>query len=562
MKTKLQKEIVEKARNLKKRFYLPITLSNGYVFNTHGNITMDYLYDNLVTVEEPELLSSSGSFLNTLTADIRKADEQTAIDVKDINPKSRNLSKMAKKIIRGANNKFLITSNFQKENEVFNHNRNAYGSAIFKKYTIDNKPIIKNIDPTKIFFNPTNFKDGYKMETFTKTPNQIINDERFDILARKKIRGKTDKEELDKARTFYIFFGKLDNMYLDKSIKGQSFQLHFLDLENELVLLSAEREEEMYCKDDRIKRQGFSDAWGIGMYEENANALYQDKISRESLNKILKKLSITAFAKQSTNEEADVELVRELEENGINDNDLILHTEGDIRTMDLINPNSEVSIYNHINSIQNFIQKNTGVTDTLRGDSNPSDSGIKVSYQLEAASTPFKRLQISYGEFLSSFYSKGLLKYIMDGLKKEEDISKWLLNGDLKSIEEEASYDMLARIEKDLMLYGTDEDREEYNRGETLQNIKENIETSKLITSDLLDEIKKEIKDIEIVVTGNRQSKAQKTELLFDALQRLDADPNYFDDPRKAAIYNDIAEENPSVDSVDLMKKLTQKQNG
>lgn len=149
--------------------------SLGYKFKTSEFLDLIFLYKNSVDAKTPDILSinNRNTFFYELNSQIKKIKEQIQLDPRDLNMLIPG-DGLARFVLKASNLKFLSSNDLGEVLDRVSDNGVDYGSG-FLKLWLNGEDVLcaRSVDPFHLKFNSYNFKKGGKVETFTKTVQDI-----------------------------------------------------------------------------------------------------------------------------------------------------------------------------------------------------------------------------------------------------------------------------------------------------------------------------------------------------------------------------------------------------
>ena len=522
----------------------------GYKFRTRDFLNIVFLYSNSVDVKNPDILGSDNrnTFVFEPLAQIEKIKEQIRLDIKDLNFTIDNASSMARFIPRAANRKMLRENNFAEEMDEVPDNAVDYGSGFLKVWNSDGKLKMKSIDPYAIYFDQYDFAGGKKVERVRRSIRSIIEDEKYDIDARTKLRIKTEEKKMD---DFIVIYQSIQDFPDGKQ------QLAVCDFENELVYYEYTTKNKKqivsYFKFDVKKRKGFKDALGVGYIERVFNKIVQSKVNRERLDKELEIASKLPFQKKIDNERDNYvgKTVTDL------DTGVILGHKGNpIEVMNTGGDKQIAILQNQITGIFNTIGTDLNMTEALQGNTMPSGtSGVLGNLLTENASSVYKEVKKKLANFFSNVYDKRINEYILGAFDSNEDLKKYLDAGDIRIVEGGVIDYLVAMERVDVAIRG-----EDFDLVQATMKAKSQIKGKKLIPDDkLLKQLRKEVEGIKSYISGEDVSKAQTVAFLREMRSTFASSPQLFASPFFIELLKKEAEFDSGVSGIEidnLLKEL------
>lgn len=525
----------------------------NYKFRTRDFLNVVFLYTNSVDVKNPDILGANNknTFIYEPMAAIEKIKEQIRLDIKDLNFTIQGASSLARFIPRAANRKLLEDNNFDEVMDEIPDNACDYGSGFLKIWKdSDNKLKMKSIDPYYIYFNQSNFKDGVKAEKLSKSIRWILENKKYNVDAQTQLRNKTKETDMDKEIPLFQSV---------QDFPDGTQQISIVDLENDLVYYNykTKKGEEpivSYYKFDYQKRKGFPDALGKGCVEKIFNKIVQSKVNRERMDKVMAVASKLPFQKQIDNEQ-DAFVGKEIVK--LETSTILGHKGNPISPLDTGGIKQANLIMTQLNSIIETIGQDLNVTEALQGNTLPSGtSGVLGNLLTENSSSVLKEIKKNYAKFLGNVYKERTIPYILTAFESNEDLREYLDPNDIRMIEQVVVDYLLVDRQIETAIRN-----EPFNEAEERERIKRNIKGKKLISGDLLEKLRNEVKGIKAYISGEDISKAQTVSFLRELRSTYLANPQLFRDPFFIQLLKKEAEFDSGVSGVEidqLLKELAE----
>lgn len=518
-----------------------LEMSLGYKFRTKQFLDVLFLYTNSVDTKNPDLLgvNNKNTFVYEAQSSIRKVKEQVRLDIKDINFMIEGAMPLSRFIPKAANRKVLKDNNFAPTLDEVPDNAVDYGSGFLKVWkTSDGKIHLKSIDPYYMIFNQYNFKDGLKTEKFPRTIREVIEDEKYNSDARLKLKEKTDEKNLDDMMALYQTIQDLPDGS-QRVIVSEPYQdLLFYDYTTKEKLVK-------YYKYDLEKRKGFPDALGIGFNERIFNKLVQSKVNRERLDKVLAIASKLAFQKQIDNQRDNM-VGKDFVD--LEDGAIIGHKGNPITALNTDGAKQVTLLRNEIVSVMNSIGNDLNTPEALQGNTLPSGtSGVLGNLLTENASSVLKEFKKSYANFIDYVYSDSILKYILDNLKTDDDLKKYLTPNDYRLVKLSIKKYLVALKYIDSVI-----ENRPFNRAVAEAEAEKELNKKKIIPGELLKKLREEMEGITTYISGENLSKAQAVSFLNDLQAKYLSNPQALKDPFIKALITRVAEYDAGISSLEV----------
>lgn len=520
----------------------------GYRFQTRAFMEIVFLYKNGVDVKNPDLLgkNNKNTFINEAQSEIEKIKEQVRLDIIDMEPQVSGASALGRFTVKAANRKMLEENEFSTVLDSVPDDALDYGSGFLKVWKAADKTMkMRDIDPFDIVFNQYNFKDGLKIEKMRKKVSWVIENEKYDVLARAKFAGKYDNAE-DRDKDIILH-------QVVEDLKGGRQAVGVLDIENEIVLYYEETNEPVvwYFKFDCEKRKGFPDALGVGKYERIFNRLVQSKVNRERMDQVISIASKLPFQKKMDKERdnwAGKEVVK------MKTSAIIGYKENPIELMDT----GGVKQVNVINTLLGEIVQSIGsdlnVGDVLQGKTLPSGTSAELGNLLnENTSSVHKEIQKNYAKFLNTVYKICLNDYLLSVFDSEENLRDYLEPNDIKIIEKNVINYMVAQKEIDAAI-----NDEPFDAAIAREQVKREIKDKPLISGSLLDDLRSEVTGIRMYIVGEKVNKAKSVAFIKGLRDAYVNNPQLFKDPFYVSILKKEAEFEVGLDPIEIDNLLAE----
>ena len=518
-----------------------LEMSLGYKFRTKQFLDVLFLYTNSVDVKNPDILGATNknTFVYEAQSSIRKVKEQIRLDIKDINFMIEGAMPLSRFIPKAANRKVMKDNNFAQTLDEVPDNAVDYGSGFLKIWkTKDGKINMKSIDPYYMIFNQYNFKDGLKTEKFTRTIREVIEDDKYNSDARLKLKNETDEKNLDDMMALYQIVQDLPDGS-QRVIVSEPYQdLLFYDYTTKEKLVK-------YYKYDLEKRKGFPDALGIGFNERVFNKLVQSKVNRERLDKVLSIASKLAFQKQIDNQRDNM-VGKDFVD--LEDGAIIGHKGNPITALNTDGAKQVTLLRSEIVSVMNSIGNDLNTPEALQGNNLPSGtSGVLGNLLTENASSVLKEFRKSYANFLDYVYQDSILKYILDNLKTDDDLKKYLTPNDYRLVKLSIKKYLVASKYIDSVI-----ENRPFDRAVAEAEAEKELNKKKIIPGELLKKLRDEMEGITTYISGENISKAQAVAFLNDLQAKYLANPQALKDPFIKSLITRIAEYDAGISSLEV----------
>lgn len=496
----------------------------GYKFRTKDFLSLIFLYKYQVDTKNPDILgrNNKNTFFNEVQSPIEKIKEQIRLDLKDMNFIIQGASSLSRFVVRAANRKILKDNRFSKTIDKIPNNAADFGSGFLKVWKVNGELKMKSVGPYSIIFDQYNFSKGKKIERFTRTRRDIINDEKYDQDARTQLKNQTTEDKMDETLVLY----QTVQDFFDGSQR-----IGVVDTEHDLVYYNYQTKKGKknkiisYYKYDYEEREGFPDALGVGCYEKVFNKIVQSKVNRERMDEVLNIASKLPFQKEIENERDNYvgKQVQKL------DTGVILGHKGKPITELNTGGIKQVNILSaRIAEISNTLGNDLNMSEALIGKTLPSGTSAALGNLLtENASSVFKDKQEDYAKFLDDVYVTDVIPYMLSVFNSEEDLRKHLTPNDIKFIER-----VVINYEVAMRQVNAAINDEPFDEPLARQEVKNKIKKSgKLISGELLDQLREEVDGIETFITGENFSKPQAVAFLREIRNTYATNPALLNDP-------------------------------
>lgn len=521
-----------------------LEMSLGYKFRTKQFLDVLFLYTNSVDVKNPDILGSrnKNTFIYEAQSSIRKVKEQIRLDIKDINFMIEGAMPLSRFIPKAANRKVMKDNNFATTLDEIPDNAVDYGSGYLKVWkTSDGKIHLKSIDPYYMIFNQYNFKDGLKTEKFTRTIREVIEDEKYDVNVRAKLKQDTEDKDLDNQMVLYQTVQDLPDgsqrvTVTDPYAKDAGLVFYDYTTKEKLV---------KYYKYDLEKRKGFPDALGVGFNERIFNKLVQSKVNRERLDKVLAIASKLAFQKQIDNERDNM-VGKDFVD--LEDGVILGHKGNPLSPLNTDGAKQVTLLRNEIVSVINSIGNDLNTPEALQGNTLPSGtSGVLGNLLTENASSVLKEFKKSYANFIDYVYSDSILKYILDNLQTDDNLQKYLTPNDYRLVKLSVRKYLVALKFVDSVINNTP-----FDRATAEAEADRELGKKKIIPGELLKKLREEMEGITTYISGENVSKAQAVSFLNDLQAKYLSNPQALKDPFIKTLITRVAEYDAGISSLEV----------
>ncbi len=532
-----KKRLDEAKRTLKDYKQQELTiLSNNYKFPTYNWLNLIYLYIMGVEGQFPNLLGNNpNTFINDFIELGDKIKEQVKLDLIDLQFNvGYSISKKGEMVVSGANVKFQNEYNdedysFSETIDLIAEDAVDYGSGFMMLWK-DAKGILRNkhIDPMKIVFNQYDFKNGVKIQQIRKTLRSILSNSKYNETAKEALKQEYDDytEHLEDIIVLYKTAtptGKLNK----KGLSGDKIDIW--SFEKEILFFTGETDFPLYWKFDAIKRRGFQDALGIGIYEKGFNVLMGLKKNRERLEVVMEILSKMAFwKKKEGTPDGDAIIGNKYQE--LEPGIIMAYNENPIEPAELGGEKQFQVLMQTLAGLKEEAGSKLTVNEALQGKTLPSGYSFALgNQQMEMASSVLKEMQKNYGKWLRMIYKQVIIPYILEAFDSQEALNKHLSATDIRKLKQGAINDLVALAEIKHSI-NPQTINEPFNYELEKEKAEKLVEQKGFIPDELLDQLKENIKDIDINITGERKSKAQTQAFIDYVLQLKQANPQALDD--------------------------------
>lgn len=519
----------------------------GYKFRTRDFLNVVFLYTNSVDVKNPDILgrNNKNTFIYEPQSQIEKIKEQIRLDIKDINFTINGASSLGRFIPKAANRKILEENDFDEVMDDIPDNAADYGSGFLKVWHEGKKLKMRSVDPYAIYFNQYNFAKGQKIEKLRRSIRSIIDDKKYNADQTAVLRAKTSDDHLD------------DDIVIFQVVKDYpdgTQRVSVVDIENDLVYFDEEYETPIvwYFKFDYQKRKGFPDALGKGCVEKVFNKLVQSKVNRERMDRVMDIASKLPFQKQVDNERDNI-VGKEITK--LSTGVVIGHKGNPITPLDTGGAKQVAIIKGQLEEIMATIGNDLNVGEALQGNTLPSGtSGVLGNLLTENSSSVLKEIKKNYAKFLGNVYDQCIIPYLLKAFDSEDDLRKYLEPNDIRIIEQSVVDYYVVQAQIDSAINDVP-----FNEGAVRLQIKRDLKDKKLISGELLDQLRNEMGGIKTYISGEDISKAQTVAFLREMRNTYATNPQLFQSPFFIELLKKEAEFDAGVSSVEidhLLKEL------
>lgn len=521
----------------------------GYKFRTRAFLEVLFLYINSVDTKNPDLLgrNNRNTQIYEARAEIEKIKEQIRLDIVDLNFNIPGASTLGRFIPKAANRKMLEDNDFAEDLDFVVDDAADFGSGFLKVWESDGHVNLNAIDPFNMIFNQYNFKDGLKAERIRKSIKWILNNEKYDGDAREKLRAEVSPDDHENELTFYQTV---------EDLKDGGQRVSIVDLDREEVYYSYTSKKKLvsYYKFDRKKRKGFPDALGVGYNEEIFNRLVQSKVNRERMDRVMEVASVLAFQKQMDNER-DSYVGKEVIK--LKPTAILGHKGNKIEPLELGGVKQANLINQQLGEIVNSIGSDLNVGEALQGNTLPSGtSGALGNLLTENQSSVHKEVQKKYGNFLGIVYKERLTPYLLKVFDSADNLKDYLDPNDIKIVEKNVINYMVALKQIDAVINDVP-----FNIGLAKEEVKRELKDKPLVSGDLLDQLRSEVKGIRTYIVGEKINKAATVAFIRELRAQYQSNPEQFKDPFFVTLIKKEAEFEAGLEPIEidnLLMELTQ----
>jgi hypothetical protein len=530
MVKKLNKElsdqdIIQRTKDTLENYYSGYLTVGEFGYKYYPKKMMDiiYLYAHTVDTKNPDLLglTNRNTQRNPIQNIERKWQQQTNIDLKDINFLLNGASPMARFIPKAANRKILKDNKFSKRIDLVNEYAIRYGSSFLKTWLGENEELkMKEIEPYALAFNIENFAKGLKIERIKKTPREISEETSY-------IKEATNKLLMTVEDKYWDEDMLLLQVVQDFSDGTQS--IYILSTEHELVFYKyttkvGQEKIISYEKNDFIKREGFEDAPGIGLYELVFNELVQSKVNYERLDRVMELVTKIVYQKQV---DGEVDNVAGKSVIKFKDGVVIGHAGNKLERVDVGGTNQITMIRNELNELMSSFPNSLNMSDALLGNVLPAgSSGEYASLLAENSSSVLKEYQKEFTNFIDGVYKDRVIPYMLDVLENDDDLQKYLSPNDYKLVKRGVKNYLLVQEQINAVL-----ENREYDPVLAERNVERQLKKKTIVPGDLLDKLREEWEGIETYISFENVSKGQILAFLNKIEQLYLNNPQALQDP-------------------------------
>lgn len=492
----------------------------GYKFRTYSMLSVLFLYNNGVNKAEPDILNSSNTMINPMVPIRRKILEQIMLDIKDIGFLIHGSSPLARFVLKAANRNLLKQNRFDYEMDLIPKYAMDYGSGFLKQWRgVDKRLKLKAIEPYMLIFDQYNFAKGYKIERVHTTARRIIDNDKYDSVARELLQSKIGDEDKKLDETFVIY------QVCDPQDNGNSVNVYMVDTEHELIYFRDIGNKDLrYYKHDYQKRDGFPDALGVGINEIAFNYIVQDKKNRLRLDSVLEIASKLVFQKQIDGENDD-NVKRDIIK--LSTGKVIGHKGNKLEQLEIGGDRQIAMLNSELQKVANTVTTYLNLGDALAGNTLPSNTSAALGTLLtENASSVHKEAQKAYANFISHVYDTGLIEELLNVFDSESTMRRFLDPNDIRLIEQNVIDYLTAQIQIESEIKGNAIDVQQAR-----EFAKRKVSGKEFMPGDLLKSLRNDVKGIETFISGEQASKAQAVAFIRDLRATYLANPQAFTNP-------------------------------
>jgi len=547
-----EEQIIKKAQDLLNVWrYGSLEIGNlGYKFRYYQFINIAYLYLHGVDAKNPDLMDTKNphNFIADFLDSLTKINEQTRIDFKELGFLVDGHSELAKYIAKAANRKTLTINNDWTEiEERVTDDANWYGSG-FKMIYTDTAGIQKHkhLAPWDIVWDLYDFENSSKMKVINRTAKSVVENKRYKQSARSRIK-ELNKEDLNKQIQLF--------QYVDEK------KLYIVDLLNKIVLMEGDRPKGLFfSKYDHEYRRGFNDAPGRGIFEKIMNIIIQNKVARERYNDVEAITSKLLYAKvvDGKNDKVQNKQVQNLKTG------LIIPVSSPDNVPVPVNAGGQtqlVELSNKIASTSAMFDKILQTPDVLGGDAKTlgaNSSGVAIQSLAEYASSVHKDVKKRYARVAEKEYRDYIMPYNLQVFDSEDNIKKYLDTAEWNVVKKNIIDYELAIKQAELLGQGVDPNEVSAMLVDEEEKLRRDFKNKKIITKDILEALREDVSNIQIVISGEKASRSVKSEFYTQLKNDYMANPQALQDPGYVGIIKQQAK-NLGLDELevtDFLNKL------
>jgi hypothetical protein len=548
MNDEQKKQIIAAPKKVITNFLtMPLLGNRGYKYQTRAMMEIIFLYKNGVDARNPDLLgkNNKNTFVDEAQSEIEKIKEQVRLDIVHMGFQIPGAVDLGRFIPKAANRKLLEDNDFSITLDEVPDDAIDYGSGFLKTWRSDGIMKMKSVDPFDMIYNQSNFKGGPKIERMKESAQWIVDNEKYEITARNKVK-EANKEDMAKEIVFY-------QVITDQ--KGGGQHLSIINVDEDEVYYHFESEEKIvsYYKFDCEKRRGFKDACGRGKYERVFNKIIRGKVNRERFDTIMEVASKLPFQKEIDNER-DNFVGKQV--TNLKTATIIGHKGHKIEPVDTAGVKQASLITNELAEIVNSIGSDLNVGDVLRGNTLPAGSSGELANLLtENSSSVHKEIQKNYAKFLNIVYKDdgGLTEYILEVFDSEDNLRDYLDPNDIKLVEKNVIAFKVAQKQVDAGIL-----EEPFDLGLATEEVKREIKDQPLISGQLLQDLRDNVKGIRTFITGEKVSKAKSVAYIRGMRDKYEKNPGIFKDPAYVAMMKAEAEFDVGLDPIEIDNLLAE----
>lgn len=518
-------DIFKKADTLINHFkYGSISIGNkGYKMRWGEFIGIAHLYLNGVDMSHPDLLdpNSSNTFITDFLGQLEKIHEQDRIDFKELGFGIDFASELAEFIAKAANRKMLTEDNDWTEiQERVTDDADWYGDG-YKKIWHDNKGILKmkSIDPWNLIWDLEDFYNSAKVEILRKKVKVILDNKRYSEAAKSVLAEKYKEREEE-----YIDLIQ----YVDKD------KLYIIEQTDKLTLFESEVPKNLaYVKYSYEYRRGKPDTVGKGLFERIMNVIVQSKVARERLAEVQAITTKLLLAKVKSGK-GDKMIGKQFQnlKNGLIIP--VLTPEEIPQAINLGGGDQVVQLQNTIGEMRQLTSDIWNTPDVLRGEAKTlgaGSSGVAIQSLAEYASSVHKDVKKRYARVAEWEYKTYELPYALKVFDSTDNIKKYLTPMEYNTVRRHiVDYELVQKqIEAEIT-------GEEFNPAIEREKIERSIKDKKLISKDLLEKLRREVKGIKIKISGEKASRQVREDFINKLREDYKMNPEFLKDPTYTAI--------------------------
>lgn len=538
------KTIFSEVLDIKKEYEQgTIELIDGLEFSQSQTLKMIEFYSNSKFLKgQRDELGREKPFHNVLNANVDVSIVATDIDTKDIQVIATAPESYTQAFLLGHEVKnWMRETNFAATLNDMGQTRPRYGGLLVKKCEYDNELEVEVVRWKNVITDQVDILKAPIIEKHWMTPfdldskRGVWNDEAIDDAIA--LCNKKSKDGPRGSVLIYEVEGVFPKSYIEGNDDEYSRQCHYIiaDRKKELTLYSEELKESRYkyLPWERVPGR----ALGRGVIEkgEEAQVWINDSIMAE---KNAMELAGKSIVQTASKKYAGRNILTEL------DNGTILeHEDGKPFTRVELTPSALPVWQNLVQRWQGQFDRQTSVTDALRGETPPSGQAFRLQAMVtNQSASQFDYRREEMGIFIREIFMEWVLPYLIKKLKKAHTLVDDFSKDELDQIDEAYINSLIKKELEKAVKNGeiVDPIEIEQQKQEAMQKLAKTGSHRYLdVPQGFYDDIKVKV---DIVTTGEQQNKQATLESLSNILQTVAANPAILQDPVLSDIFYSIVE--------------------